>query len=333
MSQAARNAATAAKHKEQIAKVISGKAKNSGLMRDEFKRDSVLGAEILGDLLPLHKLAFADPVTPADDIGIAGHLKWLPLSCLRIDPRYQRPILANGRKTIRAIIEGFRWSKFSPLVVGERDGGLYAIIDGQHRATGALTHGGIREVPCLVIRGGAEAEAGAFAIINGQVTNISGTQIHVARVMAGEKDAIALDTICQAAGVRIMKFPAAFGTWKPGETMASGTLRICHKRYGRETLITALQCITQTNDGNAGYVKADVIHGFCEALSRNTTWRDAGDTLFQSIETVGVPGIYRTSKALKDGAGKGASMWVLVAKVTSELLARTMPVALVKKRG
>lgn len=276
----------------------------------------------MSELLPLHKLAFAPPAAAAPDIGVEGELKWLKLGQLRIDPRYQRSITPSGRATIRAIVEGFDWSKFSPIVVGERPGGVYAIIDGQHRATGALTHGGVRSVPCYVIRGGDEAEAAAFAIINGQVTAITQTQIHRARVMAKVPDALRLEAVCGLGGVRILRNPAPPGYWKIGDTVSIGTLRSCLKKYGQDVLVTALQCITETGEGNPGLVRGDIIQGFCDVLSKSERWLDSGEALFKAIETLGVDGIYRTATKLR--IAQGGTGWTCVATTLRGLLERTL---------
>lgn len=301
----------------------AAKKKYSNIAASDAARPNihdVEGAE--SELLPLHKATFRWPPVPSPTVGIPGELEWLGLAVLRIDPRYQRPINAAGLKTIAAIVEGFDWSKFSPLVVARRPGGLFAIIDGQHRATGALTHGGLDHVPCLIISGGPEAEAAAFAIINGQVTAVTKTQIHVARVMAGDKRALRLNEIAARGGVTIVKNPKPI--WKVGETIAVGTLETCLKRFGEEALITALQCITETGDGNAGQVRGPIVQGICYALSLRPDWRDAGERLFQAIETVGIRGIYATALKVKAAKGSQGAEWVHVTAVVRELLVRTL---------
>lgn len=311
----ATSAATTAAIEDEIRNHFKPVTPARGLTNNELEADS--------SLLPLHRLGFAEAIRPAPDLGIPGELVWLPVEALRIDPRYQRPILAAGRRTIRAIIEGFSWAKFSPIVVGARAGGLYAIIDGQHRATAALTHGGITHVPCLVIHGGAAVEASAFAIINGQVTGITSTQIHIARVMGGEPDALEIDRVCKAAGVRISRNLVVATMLKPGDTLAIGTIRSCLKRYGDKTLICALRCVTKTDDGNPGYLRAPIIQGLCEALSGHPGWRVNGAALFAAISSAGIPGMYRAARAFREQ--KGGTEWVAFAKVTTELLNRTMP--------
>jgi len=254
------------------------------------------------ELLALHAIQFEKPIVKQTNLGIAGEVRWVELRLLRIDPRYQRPIGARGRKNIRHIVEEFDWSLFSPIVVAARPGGLYAIIDGQHRAIAAWTHGGIINVPCLIIVGDERAEARAFAIINGQVTAVMPTQIHAARVMAGEPSALELDKVCQAAGVTVLRTPR--GSYKVGETFAIGALENCLAKYGRDTLITALQCVTETGDGNAGFLNKACIMAFSDVLDRHRDWREAGEALFRGVESSGgIPGLLRLAKRLQDSHG------------------------------
>jgi len=277
------------------------------------------------ELLNLHAIEFEKPIIPQSDLGIAGKLKWLNLGLLRIDPRYQRPIGARGRKNIRHIVEEFDWSLFSPIVVAGRPNGFFAIIDGQHRAIAAWTHGGIHEVPCLIIVGDERAEARAFAIINGQVTAVTPTQIHAARVMAGEPAALELDKVCQAAGVTVLRTPR--GAYKVGETFAIGALETCLSKFGRDTLITALQCVTETGDGNAGMLNKACIMAFSDVLDRHRDWRDAGEALFKAVESAGgIASMLRVAKRLQNS--HGGSVQKNLIRAVEGALAQTMPKAL-----
>lgn len=239
-------------------------------------------------LIPMHVVSFTPPIAPATDLGVAGSLEWIELQDLYIDPRYQRAVLQPGRKNIGRIVGGFNWSLFSPLVVAERAPGP----DGRRR----------------------------FAIINGQVTAIMPTYIHYARVVAGEPDALALDAACKAAGVRILKFGNG-GSLKTGETLAIGTLEGCMARYGRETLITAMQCVTETGNGNAGMLNITVIKSLCYVLDANRTARDAGEVLFSAIEAGG--GIRRMHANAQDARHRlgGSVTSHLVVEVRKALVA------------
>jgi hypothetical protein len=258
----------------------------------------------MAELIPIYSVSFATPVAPQKNLGIKGVFKWIDTDQLVIDPKYQRPVREDGRKSIRRIVENFDWAYFSPCIVSQRPNGKYAVIDGQHRAIAARTHGGIDKIPCLVISGNENTEARAFAIINGQVTSVMSTQIYYARLAGKEPRAVKVDRVCQAAEVKVLKTPT--GGYKVGETLAIGTLEQCLDRYGEETLVPALQIITQTDHGNPGYLRSAVILAFCEFLNDNPKWRDAGEKLFKAVETTGIQAIYYTAQ--KEKLAKGGSL-------------------------
>jgi hypothetical protein len=67
-------------------------------------------------------------------------------------------------------------------------------------------------------------------------------------------------------GERTSLLDVARGKVKKGQTYAVTALSRCLTHYGRDSLITALQCITQTADGNAGFVRSTIIAALCEVL-------------------------------------------------------------------
>lgn len=272
------------------------------------------------DLIPLPKLMFETAPIPAAMHGPRGELAWIPISKLVIDPRYQRSVRADGRRNIKRIVERFNWAFFSPLIVCRRGADAYAVIDGQHRGIGAMTHGGVPEVPCLIIEGDEKAEARAFAIINGQVTSVMQTQVYYARLAGDEPKALELDRVCKAADVRIQKTPT--GGYKVGETLAVGALETCLDKYGQEALITALQCITQTGNGNAGLVRGPLIHSLCETLHANPAWRDAGEALFKAVETVTIGAIWKRAQVA--AADKGGSVRSHLIEILTEVLRKVL---------
>jgi hypothetical protein len=66
------------------------------------------------------------------------------------------------------------WAKFSPVIVAPVEGGMFSIIDGQHRATAAMLRG-IEKVPCEIVHIDRARQAEAFAAINGNITRVSCT--------------------------------------------------------------------------------------------------------------------------------------------------------------
>jgi hypothetical protein len=55
--------------------------------------------------------------------------------------------------------------------------------------------------------------------------------------------------------------------------MAVGAITQCLKRYGEATLITALQCVTQTSNNEPGALSARTIKALCGALESGARGR------------------------------------------------------------
>ncbi len=235
--------------------------------------------------------------------GPAPIQQWIEIALLRVDPSYQRPIKGSGPKNVARIAAEFDWSKFAPVVVAPIEGGLFAIVDGQHRTTAAALIG-VERVPCHIIQADAGQQARAFAAINGVVTPMFTGALWHARLQGGDKAARRLAAVLDAADVSITRFPVEARKMKPGETGSVKALENALARYGRETLITALQCIAQTGDGHVGLVRAAVVTAFCEVLHQAHYWRDAGDALFRAIDDLGLGQLYEREFAVRSPTAK-----------------------------
>jgi hypothetical protein len=202
-----------------------------------------------------------DGAAIAADLGPAPQLEWIAIARLRVDPAYQRPITKVGRANIAAIAREFRWSRFAPVVVSPIAGGLYAVVDGQHRCTAAATVG-IETVPCQVILADRAGQAEAFAAINGRVTRMHRMSVHQAAVAAGDPRACRIAAVAEAAGVTILRYPKPELRQEPGETMAIGAIEAAIKADGEAATIAALSAIRRTKANNIrGGLTAPVVRG------------------------------------------------------------------------
>lgn len=209
----------------------------------------------------LHKVTFKT------EPGTEPQLMWLPLMDLRVDERYQRRVLEKGLTNVYRIAAEFDWKKFTPVVVARVVDGLYAIVDGQHRSYAALLRG-IESVPCMVIEATLAEQAEAFAAINQRVTKVNDQQIHAAAIAAGDVNAIAIRDACAAAGVEVCRNPIAENMMKIGQTIAIGTLRQYHKRFGSRCLTLALRCLMVAHPMERGVVRAPLIAATTAVLGR-----------------------------------------------------------------
>lgn len=195
---------------------------------------------------------------------IAGHVGTfaiVPIEKLRVDSTYQRAVSAGSVRNIRRICEKFDWAKFLPVIV-TKDGDIYSVVDGQHRATAAATIG-ITEVPCYILSCSNAEAAAAFAAINGNVTPVRPIDIWFAELAAGAPSAVALQKVLDAAGVKVTRKKEGFLV---GETGSISVLRRAYDFYGSAMLTTILQCIVETGDGNPGMLYGAVINGIGRAI-------------------------------------------------------------------
>jgi hypothetical protein len=232
----------------------------------------------------------------APDSGPAPDLRWIAIVALRIDPSYQRHVLRTGEKNILAIARGFEWAKFAPVIVAPIEGGLFAIIDGQHRATAAALCGK-KEVPCQVVIADRRKQAEAFAAVNGNVTAMSSLQLHAARVAAGEPKALALAEACAEADVSICRYPIPGNKMKPGETLAVGVMAGLLEKFGREIFVAALSCITKTRKGNPGMIRAQIVDALCAVLEAEPAWFADTKRLIIAMQTFDFAAEFNAARA------------------------------------
>jgi len=223
--------------------------------------------------------------------GPAPMLDWIAIDKLVVDPTYQREIGKRGRFNVRHIAEHFEWSKFAPVIVAPIEGGLYAIVDGQHRSTAAALRG-FKVDPCQVVQADRAQQAAAYSAVNGNVTKTTPQQLFHAKLAARDTEAILLQEVCDAGGARVLRRNQVVKDMQVGDTQAVGALQRCLRDYGRDTLITALQCITQTSDGNPGFVRATIIEGLCLVLNERRDWRDAGGALLTAMDEFSFPDLW-----------------------------------------
>lgn len=193
--------------------------------------------------------------------GKIGRLQVIPVAKLFVDGVYQRAVSVGSVRNIKRICRTFDWAKFLPVIVTQ-EGDEFHIVDGQHRTIAALTIG-IKEVPCYVLSCSSAEAAAAFAAINGNVTRMEPLDLWFAELAAKQPEALALQNVLAAAGVKITRKKEGFSS---GETRSINVLRRALDFYGEALLTTILQCIVETGDGNPGMINGAVVHGVGRAI-------------------------------------------------------------------
>jgi hypothetical protein len=263
---------------------------------------------------------FADPKTHFR--GMVPKLRWLRLVDLVVDPTYRRPIEGKGRQIVSRIAQSFSWSCFTPVVVAPVAEDKFAIIDGQYRATAAALVG-FENVPCQIVMATQEEQAAAFRAINRLAVRASRMSLQAAALGASDPSAVRLADICARADVEPLRYPVPVERQVAGQTMAVGAITQCLKRFGEETLITALQCVTQTTNNKPGMLSARMIKALCEVLDSDQERRDNGLALFEAFDAIDLTRL-QNAASIDAAAKKIALAHVISGYIRSELI-RLLP--------
>jgi hypothetical protein len=103
--------------------------------------------------------------------------------------------------------------------------------------------------------------------------------------------------------------------------MAVGAIAHCLTRYGEATLITALQCVTQTANNQPGVLSARIIKALCDVLHSNPQWRDSGLALFEAFDEIDLADV-QTVSATEAAARRMSRVQAMSNRIRSELSAR-----------
>ena len=216
--------------------------------------------------------------------GAEPILRWLPIAHLVVDPSYQ-PQIGAGCRNVERMAQAFTWSCFAPVVVAAVEGGRYAIIDGQRRTTAAAIVG-FKSVPCQIVCATREEQAAAFKSINGAPTAVSRMALYGVALAKREAWAMRVADVCARANVDVLRYPVPIKRQSPGQTMAVGAITQCLNYYSEETVITALQCVTQTVNNEPGALSARLIKALCAVLDGDRGRRDSGLALLEAFDSI-----------------------------------------------
>lgn len=168
----------------------------------------------------IEPLQLPSGISPASVSSLLPEARLVPPLSLIIDEKYQRDLSERSIRLIFRIVSGWSWEAFKPPICVDVDGALH-IVDGQHTAIAAATHGDIPLLPIMVLPEGNEADrAIAFVRHNRDRISVTATQLHVALVAAGDEDAMTIRQVCERAGVTILRNAPPTARYAVGETMS-----------------------------------------------------------------------------------------------------------------
>ena len=188
--------------------------------------------------------------------GKPAELRNIPIHDLHIDEEYQRALSSKSAQgLIRTISLEWDWQMCQTLEVALRPDGRLYVVDGQTRLSGALRRASLLEsagrsidvpcLPCLVTPVSSKAdEAAAFTRLNGSRRSLNAVDIHRAKIVAGDEEAIAVHEIIVSAGLTLAPH-SNYTAWKPLMLYCIPGIATAYRRHGRTVTSNALVALAE----------------------------------------------------------------------------------------
>lgn len=188
--------------------------------------------------------------------GSPAKLECISIFDLKIDKEYQRSLSSKSAQTlIRNISLGWNWQMCQTLEVALRPDGMFYVVDGQTRLSGALRRAELLQdagrpidvptLPCLVTKVTSKAdEASTFAKINCSRRALNSVDIHRAKIVAGEKEACEISDIISSSGLSLAPH-SNYTAWKPMMLYCIPGITAAYRRHGRAITSNALVALAE----------------------------------------------------------------------------------------
>ena len=192
--------------------------------------------------LPALKDLAGDIRTPVPQIV------WLDPKDLYVDETYQRSLSRKSMQLISKIVTGFSWAHYKPPIVAKDSRSkVMFVIDGQHTAIAAASHPHVKKIPVFVVEAKeVSSRARGFIAHNKDRIAMTAMQMHYSSVVAGDPEAIEISSVCDKAGVNIVRFPPP-GGFGPRETMALTSIKTLLRTIGGAKAVTVLKVLASAD--------------------------------------------------------------------------------------
>lgn len=241
-------------------------------------------------------------------VGIHGTPRYLRVSSLTTDPRYERPL---NMAAVKRISEEFDPDAIGMLYVSHRADGTDVILDGQHRAKALARMGWDDQmVPCFVYENmTVEDEARVFRIINEGRRRLTALDLYRARLTEGDPTAKDIHNILQMEGLRPGSGDGA------NVISAMSAIQKIYKESGRDIFRSALHIGANTwGRADSKGLQAPIIVGIALILAEYGPLLDS-KSFINKIATV-TPGAWiARARAIRDSMGGTMETCMAVAMV------------------
>ena len=221
--------------------------------------------------------------------GAPPSIEWVSVADLLVDSDYQRSIENDtSQRLIAAIAAHWDWRLCMPLAVSRRDDGRY-VIDGQHRLAAARLRPDIPHLPCCIASyEGPADEAAMFVAANRARRAISRLDDFHAALVAGDEDAIEVNRIVMAAGLKVSRQTRS-QAWLPGEVSFTSSIANVIGKHGDELVLEALSAMATAFEGQVFSNGSPVFLGLTRILVRPPEGLDR-DRLFRALRMFDMKG-------------------------------------------
>lgn len=257
-----------------------------------------------------------DGLTPAE-IGDPPRLDWLAVKDLRINRAYQRDLSQRSLRLVRKMVENFDWTRLKALSVLELGDGTYEVLDGQHTALAALSHGNVNKVPCLISAQRPTAEAaGAFVDLNTQRVSLTPMQIFWGEVAAGNEIACEVVRGTERGGGRVLKSQPAANSWRVGDTIAIGSLKGLAREGGAPYVKRAISIGVAAK---LAPISRDFVIAFEQLIWGEHSGKVSDERIVDIVRIHGPLKIINDARRLMETAGSKLSIGRMAARVIVRL--------------
>lgn len=190
----------------------------------------------------------------------------LPVDKLFIDT-YQRNV---RQSLVKDIANNFNPGLIGYISVSQRENGLYAIVDGQHRYEGAIEKG-YTHLPCMVFGLTKKQEASNFIDFNTKRASMTATQVFWSEVDAEDRTALKILSIVDTHGFFVTKQLKGGKAQNPYEVSAVGALKRIYKNHGETVLHEVLEIVSRIWVDDSRRSVATVLIALCRYINNETS--------------------------------------------------------------
>jgi hypothetical protein len=263
-------------------------------------------------------------VEPAPLDGARPVFEWVDPRDIYVEESYQREIREKGVRLVRKVVAGWSWAKYTPPVcvrLKEWDEILVA-IDGQHTATAAASHPGIKKIPVMIVGASALKDRGdAFVGKNRDRIGLTAPLLYRADLVRGDPIAQTVDRACRFAGAVVLEKNISLkNPTEVGATIAVGALKMIARDHGEEFLVRVLKVLVAAKRGP---IKAGEISAVAVILAEHP----AADARLRDVvasKTAEVWGAEAAAVSARTGEAGPSALAGLWAKALGTAVSRTV---------